>query len=123
MVVDGTPGPDFDRLFPLSLGFSEDGAHVAYSGMREGRFLAWIDGKETRPFSGPVSPVLGPAGAPVAWTAVEGEMGILGVGDREMPLPGGLLDVPAFVGPDLLRLLLVRDRKHFVVVDATLARS
>ena len=115
------PGPDFDRLFPSSLGFSEDGAHVAYSGMREGKFLAWIDGKETRPFSGPVSPVLGPAGAPVAWTAVEGEMGILGVGDREMPLPGGLLDVPAFVAPNLLRILLVRDRKHFVVVDATLA--
>jgi len=120
LVLDGTPGPAFDRV--TGFAFSDDSQHYLYVGQRAQRGVVVVDGRESPAYDGLSAP--GPHFSPdsehVGWAALlNGKMQLVVDGEPGQAWVGGIAGGSPVWSADSSRIGYVagRGRQAFAVVD------
>lgn len=120
VVIDGEPGPLFDRVTGFT--FSEDSEHYLYVGQRGKRGVVVVDGRESPSYDALSAP--GPRFSPdsqhVGWAALlDGKMHVVVDGEPGPSWVGGVAGGGPVWSPDSSRMGYVagRGRQAFAIVD------
>jgi hypothetical protein len=120
VLLDGRPGPTYDRVIPESLVFSPDSRHLAYVAKKRGQSVVVLDGKHVGTHKGILRASLrfGPDSRRIAYAATDGGQWFVVADHTPGPTYDAIMEGgPIFGSAGSLAYAAQRGQKWFVVRD------